>query len=594
MPVQAWLTLILLGALFAVMAWDKLPTWVVFLAAITVAMTLQLAPPAALLKGFSNEGVLTVGALFPVATGMYSTGAISLLSQHLFGNPKTETAAHLRILPPVIIGSAFINNTPVVAMMIPVVRDLLRKAGLMARSLYMGLSFASILGGTTTLIGSSINLVVAGMAADAIAAGKVPGMNPIGVFDQTWVGLPAAVAGLLYLVYVAPRLLRGMKSDTTTTSGKQKYLSEFQVVRGSNLDGKGIEEAELTSSTGRELRSASRDSRPLDCSSDLTLRGGDRLTFASSAEELCALWTTIGLTPARGVHMSSRRHHHQLVEVVISPKASAIGHRMADLPLPDSPYEVMLVGLSRNGEAPLEEKIDNLRVEPSDVVVFEVNDRFFYESRLESDFLITKTWEGNRVKRVDKAICATVITVTMVTLAASGVMSMLNAALLANFAMLLTGCLTSQQVWRSVQWKTIMVLGAALGLESAITGSGLSARIAEICASIGGTSPRISIAVVFLVTIVMTNLIASPAAAAFMFPVALSMSQMLHVNFKPFAMVIMIAAGYAFINPAGFQTNLMVQKDGGYGFIDFAKVGAPLTLLAGAIVLLLVPFVYGF
>jgi di/tricarboxylate transporter len=592
MPVQAWLTLILLATMFAVMAWDKLPTWVVFLGAMTVAMTLQLAPPPGLLKGFSNAGVLTVAALFPVASGMYSTGAISLLSQRWIGHPKTETSANLRVLPPMAIGSAFINNTPMVAMMIPVVGDLRRQAGLLAPSLLMGISFASILGGNTTLIGGAVNLIVAGMTGDAIAAGRLPGMKPIGMFDLSWAGVPAAVAGLLYLVYIAPYLLRGLKLDNVTTVAKQKYLSQFQVLPNSNLEGKTIEAAQLTSAAGRQLRSICRDGVKLAYSPDLTLQGGDELTFASSAEALCGLWTTIGLAPARGTAMSSARHQHQLVEVVVSAKAPAIGHRLSDLPLPESPYQARLVGLSRHGDAPSE--LENLYVEPGDAAVLEVNDGFFHEERRESDFLVIKTWEGNRVKRVDRAIIATLITVAMVALAASGVISMLNAALLATFCMLLTGCLTSEQAWRSVQWKTILVLGAALGLESAIAGSGLSTKIAHICASLGGSSPKIALAVVFVGTIIMTNLISNAAAAAFMFPVALSMSEMLGVNFKPFAMIIMIAASCAFINPAGFQTNLMVQKEGGYGFMDFAKVGTPLTFIVGAVVLLLAPIVYGF
>lgn len=593
MSLQAWLTLTLLVAMFVLMAWDKLPTWVVFLGAMTVAMTLQLAPPAGLLKGFSNSGVLTVAALFPVAAGMYSTGAISLLSQRMIGHPKTETSANLRVLPPIAIGSAFINNTPMVAMMIPVVRDLRRQSGLVAPSLLMGISFASILGGNTTLIGGAVNLIVAGMASDAIAAGKLPGMKPIGMFDLAWVGVPAAIIGILYLVYVAPLLLRNLKSGDVTTSALQKYLSEFTVLTKSNLDGKSLEAAELLSSPSRTLRSVRRDAAVVEVSPRTILRGGDKLTFASSAEALCGLWTTIGLVPSRGTVMDKARHQHQLVEVVISAKAPAIGHRVTDLPLSGSPYRARLVGASRNGEAPAAE-LDTLRVEPSDAAMLEVSDAFFHENRRDADFLVIKTWEGNRVKRVDRALAATIITVAMVALAASGVITMLNSALLASFAMLLTGCLSAEQAWRSVQWKTIVVLGAALGLESAITASGLSAEIARLCASIGGSSPRAALAVVFAGTIIMTNLISNTATAAFMFPVSLSLSQMLGVSFKPFAMIIMIAASCAFINPAGFQTNLMVQKDGGYGFKDFAKVGTPITLIVGVVVLLLAPIVYGF
>lgn len=592
MGLQAWLTLGLLVAMFAVMAWDKLPTWVVFVGAMTVAMTLQLAPPAGLLKGFSNSGVLTVAALFPVAAGMYSTGAISLLSQRMIGQPKTEISANLRILPPIAVGSAFINNTPMVAMMIPVVRDLRRNAGLVAPSLLMGISFASILGGNTTLIGGAVNLIVAGMTADGIASGQITGMKPVGMFDLAWVGAPAAIVGMAYLVYVAPLLLRNVKSGESAASSVLKYVSEFTVEPGSVLEGKTLEDAQLVSTSSRVLRSLQRDGAPVGITPQSVLRGGDRLMFASSTEALCGLWTTIGLVPARGTGIDRARHQHQLVEVVISSKAPSVGHRVADLPLMESPYQALLVGMSRGGVAP-EGNPDELRAQAGDSAMLEVSDAFFHQGRRNEDFLVIKTWEDSRVKRVDRAVIASGITVAMVVLAATGVTTMLNAALLATFAMLATGCLSMEQAWQSVQWKTIAVLGAALGLESAITGSGLSGVIAQLCARMGGSSPRMALTVIFVGTIIMTNLISNTATAAFMFPVALSLSKMLGVSFKPFAMIIMIAASCAFINPAGFQTNLMVQKDGGYGFKDFAKAGIPLTVLVAVVVLLLAPLVYG-
>src|SRR5262252_5310276 len=408
MPLQAWLTLSLLVAMFAVMAWDKLPTWLVFLGAMTMAMTQNLAPPAGLLKGFSNAGVLTVAALFPVASGMYSTGAISLLSPRLIGQPKTEISANL---PPIAIGSAFITNTPMVAMMIPVVRDLRRNAGLVAPSLLMGISFASILGGNTTLIGGAVNVIVAGMTADAIAAGQLPGMRQIGMFDLSWVGVPMGIAGIFYLVYAAPYLLRGLKYNEVAAAQRQRYLSKFRVLAKSNIDGKSLEAAQLTSTVGRQLRSFLRDGQDLSYAPDLKLRGGDKLTFACSAEALSGLWTTIGLVPARGTPMDKNRYQHQLVEVVISANAPSIGHRVSDLPLRGTPYHAMLVGVSRDGEAPNAE-LDHLRAQAGDAAVLEVDDGFFFETRRESDFLVTKTWDGNQVKRVERALVATIITVT--------------------------------------------------------------------------------------------------------------------------------------------------------------------------------------
>ena len=593
MPFQAWLTLALLVVMFAVLAWGKFPTWLVFIATLTAMMTLKLAAPAALVKGFSNIGVLTVAALFPVAAGMYSTGAISLLSHRLIGQPKSATSANLKILPPVAIGSAFINNTPMVAMMIPVVRDLKRQTGLAAPSLFMGLSFASILGGKMSLIGGAVNLILAGMVIDAIASGQLGGMQAVGMFDLAWLGVPATIVGLLYLIFIAPRLLREAKSGDTADQARREYLSEFRVQSQSSLDGKTLEEAGLASPAGFQLQSITRDGTRLLPSPEERLHGDDVLTLIATAGALPGLWTTIGLEPAHGTAMKSERHEHQLVEVVLSAHAPAVGHRISELPSLDSPYEIMLAGISRHGRAPRHSLLD-LRLEPGDAAVIEVNDSFFYENRRETDFIITKPLDGYHVKRVDRAIIATLITVAMVALAASGVLSMLNSALLATIAMLATGCLTSTQAWNSVQWKTVIVLGAALGLEAAVTGSGLSQTIAKLCADLGGDNPRLGLAVIFTGTIVMTNVISNVATAAFMFPVALSMSQMLGVSFKPFVMVLMVAASCAFVNPAGFQTNLMVQKDGGYTFADFARVGLPLTVLVGIVVLLIAPIAYGF
>lgn len=177
MPIQAWLMLGILVVMFALLVGDRLPSWLVFMGALTAAMTLRLAPPDALLNGFSNVGVITVAALFPVAAGMYATGAVSLLSQYLIGLPKTLISARMKVLPPVAVGSAFLNNTPLVAMMIPVVRDLARTTGLPGSKLFMGLSFASILGGICTLIGTSVNLIIAGLVADAVASGQLSGVE---------------------------------------------------------------------------------------------------------------------------------------------------------------------------------------------------------------------------------------------------------------------------------------------------------------------------------------------------------------------------------------------------------------------------------
>ncbi len=593
MSSQAWVTLGMLAVMFALLIWNRLPAWLVFVGTLTGAMTLKLAPAEALLKGFSNTGVLTVAALFPVAAGMYATGAISLLSQYMIGLPRTVSAAQLRILPPIALGSAFLNNTPLVAMMIPVVRDLTRVTGLPRSKLFMGLSFASILGGTMTLIGTSVNLIIGGLVVDAMSSGRLTGMKPLTIFAPIWVGLPATVAGLLFMMFIGTRLLPGDREQESGNLVERVFRVELGVRPRSNLDGKTLDVAGFAKPVGYRLLSVTRGGKNIEITPNLKLSGVDVLAFAAPATVLPGLWATIGLIPLHAGKPSTVRYRHQLVEVVVSPLAPAVGRLVSELPLPGSPYNVLLVGASHDNRA-IDTPLGDYRVQAGDGGILEVDDSFFYENRRETDFALTKVIEGFRVQRVDRAWIAAVITVVMVASAALSITSMLNAALLATMAMLLSGCLPIERAWRSLEWKTLVVLGSAVGLEAAVTASGLSQKIAELCSSIGGGNPRMSLAVILAGTLIMTNILTNAAAAAFMFPVALSMAQRLHVSFLPFAMILMVGASCAFINPAGFQTNLMVQEPGGYTFADFAKVGLPLTLVVGLVVIVVAPIAYGF
>ena len=592
MSVAAWLTLALLIAMFLLLLWNRLPIWLVFIGTLTVALTLRLAPAPALLKGFSNSGVITVAALYPVAAGMYATGAISLLSERLIGLPRSVTKAQIRILVPVSLASAFLYNTPLVAMMIPAVRDVARKTGLPQSKLFMGLSYAALLGGTITLIGTSVNLIVAGLVSEAMAQGQLRAVKQITLLDPMWIGLPATVAGLLFLIFVAPRLLPD-RSSTQKAYEKRTYRSEFIIPEDSKLRGKTLEHAGLSNVVGCTLESIRRNGNAVLIEPNLKLESGDLLTIFAPADVLPGLWTTIGLEPAYRTTMKSKRHEHQLVEVVLSPRAPAVGHRVGDLPLPDSPFELMLVGVSRNGQPP-QESLAQLRLEPGDAGVVEVNDAFFYENRRESDFLLTKRLEGFRVQRIDRAVIAILITSGMVLFAATGIMSMLNAAFIAMFLMLVTGCLTIERFWQSIEWQTLVILGSAIGLEAAVTGSGLANHAANIVGRIGGGNKMMALAAVFIGTVALTNVISNVAAAALMFSVAVSLANNLGVNFLPFAITLMAAGSCAFINPAGFQTNLMVQQPGGYVFSDFARVGIPLTIIVGLVIVLLAPIMYGF
>jgi len=637
MTFEAWIMLGILIVMFALLVWNKLPAWIVFVGTLTVTMTLNLAPAGDLLIGFANPGVATVGVLFPVAAGMYSTGAITLIADKLIGLPETLNMANLKTLPPVAITSAFLNNTPLVAMMIPVVKDISQTARLAVSKLLIPLSFATILGGAATLIGTSSNLIVAGMVADAIADGRLQGMEPINVFDITWIALPAAAVGIMFIIFIGVRLLpQPEQAAVGVRKEKRLFRAEFIIQAGSPLVGKTVSDAGFAQTEGYELISLERASgrlpeptEPLHetktksglhhrfsllkkrsdesveevetvaAAETETLEGqilyaNDLLVFHTDTDAVPELWTKIGLKPFIALDRDKERHEHRLVEVVVAPRHPAVDRLVSDLPVQeDPPYVAEIVAASRD-DKPFESSIMDARVAAGDNAILEVDDTFFYEVRHQLEYSLIRRLHGYRVQRTDRAITAAVITLAMVLLAAFDVMSMLNAGLLALLAMLLTGCLNLKRAWRSIEWDTLVVLGAAIGLESAITATGLSKVIADLLAVLGGGSPMAALAIIFIGAVVMTNVLSNAAVAAFLFPVALSLANNMGVSFMPFAMILMLGISYAFINPTGYQTNLMVQAPGNYVFMDYVKVGIPLTILTGIAALLLAPIIYGF
>ena len=597
MSPDAWLTIAILAATFLALILTRLPPVAIFLGALTLSVTFGLAPLDRSLAGFANPGVLTIGALFMVAAGMYSTGAISLLSEKLIGRPKSMLAAQLKILPPIAVGSAFLNNTPLVAMMIPVIGDLCRSTGLSKSKLYIPLSFVSILGGTCTLIGTATNLIIAGLVLDAISsgAGGRAGLREITMFDPTRVAVPAMALGLVFLILGSRWLLSDRTVRKVTAVSTRRYGAEFTVPEGSMLAGQTMEQAGFAKPVGFEVLELIRaDGSSPELGAATMLESGDVLVVSTDVETLGSLWTTFGLTPLHTMTpMETERHDHHLVEVAISPNSSGLGRLVSEFPLPESPFQITLVAVSRNGR-PVEGRLADVRVEVGDIAVLEVNESFFFVNAAETEFSLVKRVQGYRIQRWHKAATAAAITAAMITAAAMGWMSMLNAAMLASGAMLLTGCLTLRVAARSIDFGTLFVLGSAIGIAAAVSESGLAENIASLLTRLGGGDPTAALAVVFIGRIVMANLITNTASAVFLFPIALSIADQLGVSFMPFAIALMTGTVGAAITPAAYQTNLMVYGPGEYKFADFVKMGVPLTLLVGVVTVWLAPVFFPF
>ncbi len=585
MSTDAWLTLGILIGLFGLLIWGRLPTWTVFLGALTLILTLGLADEGEALQGFSNTGVLTVVVLYAVAAGMYSTGAISIIADKLIGQPQTPREANTRILPATAVGSAFLNNTPLVAMMIPVVQDLGKTMRIGASKFLMRLSAASIMGGAATLIGTSTNLIIAGLVLETLG-------EDLTVFFPTRIGLPAAAAGIVFLIYFAGRLLPDRRDDTHDEE-RRLYRAEFYVPEDSPLVGNTLAGAGLASPAGAELISLMREEEDLTGDIDnVRLEGNDILSYSGTIDGVSWLWSAIGLYPTLPHEVTGREHAHHLVEVVLATDATHEGRSIVKLPFRAFDEELKVVAMSRGG-ASLDRPVGALNTLAGDNYVLEVSDDFFDAEGLETEFALVKRLRGYRVQRTGRALAAGLIVLTMISFSAFGVTSLLNAALLAVAALFATGSLTIRKAFRSIEWETYVVLAAAVGLAPAVTNSGLADEIADILSAMSGDQALIALVVVFVATVVLTNVVTNAAAAALMLPIALGIAADLDANWEPFVAVLMLGASYAFINPAGYQTNLMVQKPGGYTFIDFVKVGLPLTIIGGAVAIPLAPLLYG-
>jgi len=596
MTFEIWLMVAILGTTFGLLIFTRLPPAAVFIGALTLTITFGLAPLEASLKGFSNPGVLTIAALFMVAAGMYSTGAIIMISEKLIGKPSSLLTAQSRILPPVAFGSAFLNNTPLVAMMIPVIRDLSKSCKLPATRLYIPLSYASILGGTCTLIGTATNLVIAGMVLDTINRGGLglPEMRPIGMFDLAWVGVPITIAGIAFMMLTSRWLLPGSREPAFDLTHRRRFGAEFTVVPGSKLAGKTLFESGLLGADDFTLVSITRENgEAVEIAPGTRLGPSDVLLFRCISDALPSLWRMEGLASH---HQSGRlggdRFRHSLVEVALSRRCSFLGLRLG-VDRPDSPYKANVIATSRQGQ-PLPGAMRGAVLQAGDIIVAEVDNTFFYENRNETEFSMTRRVTSDRIHRFDKASAAILITMGMVLTAAMGWMSMLNAALLASGLMVLTGCISLGSAGRSIEFSTLVVIACAIGLESAVSATGLSGIIAGALGQIGGDSAIIALIAIFIGCIVMDTLITNVASAAFMYPIALVLAGNLGVDFMPFAVTLMVGASCSFISPMGYQTNLMVYGPGKYGFMDYVRVGVPLTVLVGVITILLVPIVFPF
>lgn len=586
---QGWMTIGITAVAFVLNATTSLPAAIIFLGAVAVLYVSGILSTSQALNGFSNDGMVTVGVLYFVVTGLQQTGALEWISQQLLGLPKRRSTTFARLTVPVMLLSAFLNNTPVVAMFIPVVSDWCRKLRISPSKLMIPLSYASIFGGLCTLIGTSTNLVVSGLL---VSATDHPGL---GIFDITAVGLPCAIAGLVFLFFTQRWLLPERKPVMGYQDDTRQYTVEMVVAPRSPLAGKTVEQAGLRHLPGLYLAEIARGKQLIPAvSPQEILQENDQLVFVGVVDSILDLQRLRGLQPATDqvFKLDTPRTKRRLIEAVVSNTCSLVGQTIREGQF-RTRYNAVVLAVARNGER-LPGKIGDIRLKAGDTLLLETHPSFLQRQRVSSDFYLVSDLPDSEPLRHEKAPIALVTLLIMVVLAGLGWFSMLKAAVLAAIIMLVTGCCSPTRALQSIEWSVLLVIAAALGISEAMQVTGAAGAIADTFLGFAGNNPLLALAVVHGVTTLLTETITNNAAAALMFPIAISVSESLGVSYMPFVIAIMIGASASFSTPIGYQTNLMVYGPGGYKFTDFVRIGIPLNLLFWGMTVLIAPQVYPF
>ena len=598
------LTLCVLAACVLLLSLTRAAPDAVLTGGLVLLLAAGVVPLEKALAGFGNPGLAAVAALFAVAEGLRQTGAVEYAGRRMLGRPKTVGGAILRVAAPSAAVSAFLNNTPVVAAALPVVSDWAKRNNFSPSHLLMPLSFGAVLGGMCTLFGTSTLLVLNGEYRKLPESG-----GGLGLFDVAWIGVPAAVLGVAYLVIFTPKLLPERRPAGDNLRDPREYTVEMLLDPSSPLVGKTVEDAGLRSLPGAYLLEISRGAAAGDgpggvsdggdrqtlpaVSPNERLRAGDRLVFVGVVDSVKDLRRLPGLVPATDQTFKlNDAGVRQLVEAVVSDGYPFLNATVRESRF-RSHYNAAIIAVARGGER-LTGRIGDLKLRPGDTLLLEAPPGFVKLRRYSKHFFLVSGVDDSVPPRFHKAWTARAILAAMVILVAAGVFAPFVAAGLALGAMIGTRCLLISEARRAVDWGVLIAIAAGLGLGEALKSSGTAGFLAAGLTGLAGDSPTGQLAALFVLTAGLANLITAKAAGVIVYSIAVAVAGRLGLHPLPFILAVMAAASGVFASPVGFQTNLMVLGPGGYRASDYLRLGLPLTGLVFAVTMCVVPWVWGF
>ena len=602
---DAWVTLAVVIGIVAALVGEVLRPDLTMLAGLAVLLVTGVVAPEEAFAGFSNSAVLAVGALYIVAAGVQHTRALVRIDSWLFAQSSGLGLTLARFMGPTAFLSGILNNTPIVAMLIPRLQRWADARDIPASKVMIPLSYAAITGGMLTLVGTSTNLIVAGLM-------EAEGYAPLGLFDVTWIGVPAVLVVIAYFVLGGHRLLPDRGTSAPAVEAEmERDMFEVKVTVQSPVIGQTVKEAGLRDLGDAYLTHVRRDGQMMQATPRLGLEQGDVLTFNGRLAARERLLRRSGLKrtlPGPDGADPIRYKTLPLYEAVVAESSDLVGKTLREANFREE-YQGVVLGIQREDQ-PVTSPVGTTRLQAGDLLIVEAPSDFEkrWSSGSRDEFYLVAPRDGRARAataaedgeddaqdgtRRALAPLALGLTGGMVLAAATGLVPIVTAAFVAGLLMILSGCLTGAEAQRALNVQVLVVIAAALGIGQAVETTGLAdAAAGGVLSLTEGLGPVAVLAALYLTTNLLTEIITNNAAAVLMLPVSMSTASNLGAPPTAFGVVVAVAASASFITPIGYQTNLMVMAPGGYRFADYARVGLPVTLLVMTLTVAIISLVW--
>lgn len=592
MTLEILFVLALLLVAVALFATEKWPVELVALGIMAVLLASRIITPEEGIAGFSNTATVTVAAMFVLSAGLSQTGAVAVIGRMLTRAGKRHYI--LAVVLAMLAGgalSAFLNNTAVVAIFMPVVISVARATGVSPSKMLMPLSFACILGGSCTLIGTSTNILVSSIA-------QSHGQPPLEMFEFLPLGAALFGAGLVYMLAVGLHLIptRRQQADRAYSFRMRDYITEILLLPDSESADKRLFESplvrDLQVAVLEIVRGGRRISLPLP---DAVLRAGDVLRVRGDVEKIRTLSKRHGIEMKSASRQGEDELHTEettLVEAVVAP-GSVLDHATIRSTRFRNRFGGTVLAIQHQGRL-FHDAIDRLQLRGGDALLIEIKDSELQRLK-DSDAFVLVSAVDLPALRPKKLIPAVAIMGGVVATATLGIFPIVVSAIIGGVLMVLTGVITLEEAYRAIEWKVIFLLAGVLTLGTALDKSGGAILLAKFLAgTVGVWGPVAAVSALYLVTSLLTESVSNNATAALLTPVAIATADALGVSPRPLIMAVAFAASASFMTPVGYQTNTLIYGPGQYRFADFLRVGIPLNLICWILATLMIPMLWPF